>query len=338
MNRQAKSGKGAQSSIRGYLMQTVACLLDAFNDSWSSVQLERNDGEHKVDITWHYDNKTKVVQVKSRQGKISRRSAERWSEELRSAYRNADEYELVLVGDVEANLVGAVLGGVKVTVRPNDFQTLLKMTAHSLDEYLYTKGISGVPPLDRIRIVEALVTTLLEQATLGIEIPRANLDERVQSDVRRHSTPQIDADVNELKEQELFAKRYGAKDVPKPLRDLIRRFQEKSGTRFNDKHIGTVISYFKVRNGDLMVEIPKHAYILAIILSLMAVDALMVYLYDTYPWMEGPPLLILIKSLYGIIAALMAGFFISRWGLIWRARRIRRVVIETTLVGESGPR
>ena len=55
------------AGIRGYLLQTLTCLLDALqNDNqWESLTLEPNIGSEKVDIAWYYtnSNEIKVTQV-----------------------------------------------------------------------------------------------------------------------------------------------------------------------------------------------------------------------------------------------------------------------------------
>jgi hypothetical protein len=61
-----------QAGMRGYLVQTIVCLLDALEElNWSTVTLEPNEASEKVDILWRYaDGRTKAVQVKSSRKQI----------------------------------------------------------------------------------------------------------------------------------------------------------------------------------------------------------------------------------------------------------------------------
>lgn len=47
---------GGNSGIRGYLIQTIICVLDALEEDnlWTSVTLEPLDESEKVDIKWIY--------------------------------------------------------------------------------------------------------------------------------------------------------------------------------------------------------------------------------------------------------------------------------------------
>ena len=58
------------AGIRGYLIQTIICVLDDLekDNNWLSVTLEPMDESEKVDIRLKYPNHiTKVCQVKSSQ-------------------------------------------------------------------------------------------------------------------------------------------------------------------------------------------------------------------------------------------------------------------------------
>ncbi len=90
-----------QTGARGYLLQALICVLDCIDhdDKWSNVTIEPNDDSDKVDILWGYDDRRKVVQVKSSQNQIDLASAKQWAAELEAA-TIADEYELRLIGAV----------------------------------------------------------------------------------------------------------------------------------------------------------------------------------------------------------------------------------------------
>jgi len=59
---------GGNAGIRGYLIQTIICVLDTLeaDNLWTSVTLEPLDESEKVDIRWKYANDVvKLCQVKS---------------------------------------------------------------------------------------------------------------------------------------------------------------------------------------------------------------------------------------------------------------------------------
>ena len=79
---------GGNAGIRGYIIQTLICVLDALetDNNWLSVTLEPLDESEKVDIKWTYsDNKLKVSQVKSSQNVIRHSAAKVWCEELETS-------------------------------------------------------------------------------------------------------------------------------------------------------------------------------------------------------------------------------------------------------------
>jgi hypothetical protein len=88
-----------QAGMRGYLVQTIVCLLDALEElNWSTVTLEPNEASEKVDILWRYaDGRTKAVQVKSSRKQIREGQVNAVAQELAGSWE-ADEYELSLIG------------------------------------------------------------------------------------------------------------------------------------------------------------------------------------------------------------------------------------------------
>jgi hypothetical protein len=49
------SGSGS-ASVRGYLLQTIICLLDALqgDSGWKALTLEPHLESDKIDVIWHY--------------------------------------------------------------------------------------------------------------------------------------------------------------------------------------------------------------------------------------------------------------------------------------------
>jgi hypothetical protein len=89
---------GGQEGSRGYLIQTIVCLLESLRDpSWDSVSLEPDEPSQKVDMLWTSTALRKAVQVKSSINQIGKADAVAWASELKSR-TTADTFELILVG------------------------------------------------------------------------------------------------------------------------------------------------------------------------------------------------------------------------------------------------
>ena len=121
---------GGNAGIRGYLIQTIICVLDTLESDnlWKSVTLEPLDESEKVDIRWKYsDDTVKLCQVKSSQNIIKHSSAKKWCEELETHSPNASQYELIVIGNVDEKLSKAVdIGNVKIgEIKPLNTQVLI---------------------------------------------------------------------------------------------------------------------------------------------------------------------------------------------------------------------
>jgi hypothetical protein len=134
------SGSGS-ASVRGYLLQTIICLLDALqgDSGWKSLTLEPHLESDKIDVIWHYPipQGAKATQVKSSQNQINKSQAVQWAEELSSSVEAAS-YELILIGPCSQGVVS--LGEVRdVEIPPPkslDVTGLIEQAAHRLDRYL----------------------------------------------------------------------------------------------------------------------------------------------------------------------------------------------------------
>lgn len=169
------------SAVRGYLLQTIICLLDALqhDDEWESLRLEPLLDSEKVDIVWHYrhPNGPRVTQVKSSQNQINKRHAEKWAEELEVSERGA-RYELILIGPCSDSVarLGRV-GQVEIpSPRPLDVNGLLEQCAHRLDIYYENRGHTKVSAGTRELLAKALVTEL-ERCSDGIRVSREEFEQ-----------------------------------------------------------------------------------------------------------------------------------------------------------------
>ncbi|PFY25166.1 hypothetical protein [Bacillus toyonensis] len=91
---------GGKEGSRGYLYQSIATVIGTVLDNkWKAVEVEPDTNNDKVDILWLYENKKKVVQVKSSENNISKADIIRWLKELIEDVSDAEEYKLMLIGN-----------------------------------------------------------------------------------------------------------------------------------------------------------------------------------------------------------------------------------------------
>lgn len=117
-----------QYAIKGYIYQSLVALLDSFEYDWESICVEPNDESEKVDIRWNYsDGRIMVVQVKSSKNPFYLSAIKRWSEELKNSTPNANEYKLVLIGNIAEN-VGSKIDNIIIenkNMSIDDFQSII---------------------------------------------------------------------------------------------------------------------------------------------------------------------------------------------------------------------
>lgn len=170
---------GGRQSIRGYQVQTLICVLDSLDvkNNWLSVTLEPVADSEKVDIAWMYEDRRRVVQVKSSQNQICLPDAKKWANELETATQ-ATEYELRLLGPCSEEVAKLEeIGKVQFAKpEPENVPALLDRAAHKLDLYFHTKQIS-LPPTVREIVVGALTNRLLTDAIQGRTWEKAAIDD-----------------------------------------------------------------------------------------------------------------------------------------------------------------
>ncbi|MFM2226369.1 MAG: hypothetical protein RJA07_2571 [Bacteroidota bacterium] len=175
---------GGNAGIRGYIIQTIICVLDALetDNNWVSVTLEPLDESEKVDIKWTYpNNKIKATQVKSSENPIGLAAAKKWCEELEINSPNLEEYELVLVGTLAANLLKKkIIGKVKVSeAKPINIQTLIDQASTKIDFYFEKKGKAKISPKVREMIIQVLTLHFGTSSIIGTEITRTDFDSKL---------------------------------------------------------------------------------------------------------------------------------------------------------------
>ncbi|MBC7846241.1 MAG: hypothetical protein H7Y10_07090 [Flavobacterium sp.] len=172
---------GGNAGIRGYLIQTIICVLDALNtdNHWLSVTLEPLDESEKVDIRWKYsDSKVKLSQVKSSENLIRHASAKKWCEELESHSPDATEYELLLIGSVDDKLskVGKIDNVQIGEIKPLNTQVLIDQASTKIDKYYEGKNKPKISSQVRELIVKCLSLEFGTSSIVGKEILREDFD------------------------------------------------------------------------------------------------------------------------------------------------------------------
>src|SRR4051812_33616057 len=123
---------GGQAGSRGYLVQTITCLLQALRDNtWLTFALESSEEIEQVDIVWTYaDSRKRVVQIKSSQNLIGIKDIRKWAAQLERA--EADDYELQILGPCSrAAIRNRLIGKVRVAAPlPLEVGVLLQAAAH----------------------------------------------------------------------------------------------------------------------------------------------------------------------------------------------------------------
>lgn len=169
-----------QNAIRGFLVQTLICLLDALRASsprWEAVTLEPDIAGDKVDIFWEYQGSTLAQQVKSSKNQIGKGAVVKWCQEL-SASRSAENYELILAGPIAAGVLeDAPFHGVAVpTPTSMDTLALIDQAITGLDRYLLASQFPPIPLPMRESMVSLISGRLLEGSIRGHRFIRTEFD------------------------------------------------------------------------------------------------------------------------------------------------------------------
>lgn len=172
---------GGNAGIRGYIIQTIICLLDALekDNQWISVTLEPLDESEKVDIRWKYPNDiVKLSQVKSSENVIRYRSAIQWCKDLVTHSPNATDYELLLIGNVDDKILDAkTINNVKIgETKPLNTEFLIDQASTKIDKYYESKNKAKISSQVRELIVKALTLEFGTSSIVGKEIVRDEFD------------------------------------------------------------------------------------------------------------------------------------------------------------------
>lgn len=167
--------------LRGYILQTLICLLESLEQPWDELQLEPSDNEEKADIKFTSGSKRKLIQVKSSVNAFSRATIEAYAQSLRQV--DADERILTLLGplttDVNETFRDSVLSQHDVQVPAVRYPTVSELAALActqLDKYLGRQGIGTVPHFAREMVTHSLASNMNELAPSGARVTRDVFD------------------------------------------------------------------------------------------------------------------------------------------------------------------
>lgn len=169
-----------QEAIRGFLVQTLICLLDAMATGasrWEAVTLEPDIAGDKVDIFWEFPGLKLAQQVKSSKNQIGKGAVVAWCEELRSS-KSADRYQLMLAGPIAAAVLDdAPFSGVEVPIPTSmDTLALIDQAITKLDRYLLAQAFPPIPLFMREDMVSLVSARLLDGSIRAHRLTREQFD------------------------------------------------------------------------------------------------------------------------------------------------------------------
>ena len=156
---------GGEVAQRGFRIQSIVTLLATLSHKakdWDELEAEVDSQNDKIDYGFYKDGKLIIVaQVKSTQNTFSKSDILRWLDDLHSDKPDADEYVLVLAGNVSmgtADYINNINKGnlpsdfpfqqkVRIRQKPNNIPDLIKIYRHDLYEFIcINTAMNSMPP------------------------------------------------------------------------------------------------------------------------------------------------------------------------------------------------
>ncbi|MFW9996152.1 MAG: DEAD/DEAH box helicase [Candidatus Odinarchaeota archaeon] len=129
--------------IKEYLLQAITSLIEALeNDNeWNALTFKPDHQAERIDITWHYAEKCKVMVIKAFRKRIEEKQVRKLAKELERS-STAGEYRVQLLGDYDDNIPKFHSVGNMVILRPKplDSRKLAKQVYCIIDRYLENRG------------------------------------------------------------------------------------------------------------------------------------------------------------------------------------------------------
>lgn len=172
---------GGREAIRGFAIQTLACLLDSLevsDDPWRVVTIEPDSSNDKVDVRWTLaSGKIRAQQIKSSKNQIGRGNVVAWCDDLKKS-GPADSYQLILAGPIAAAVLqDAPFNGVDVPPPTSlDTVALVDQAITKLDRYLANREVDRLPISIRETLVYLVTAKLLQGSITGRDLPREEFD------------------------------------------------------------------------------------------------------------------------------------------------------------------
>jgi len=98
---------GGQSASRGFLIQTITCILQSLREKeWDKVEIEPKEHDEKIDLKWYVGDNIRVAcQVKSSINSFNKEKVIYLLSQMIKSCPEAQILELVLVGKFENGII-----------------------------------------------------------------------------------------------------------------------------------------------------------------------------------------------------------------------------------------
>lgn len=166
---------GGEVAQRGFRIQSIVTLLAAFGHEardWDELEAEVESNNDKIDYGFYKEGRLIIVaQVKSTQNAFSKSDIEKWLSDLYYDKPDADEYVLVLAGNINkgaSDYINNINKGnlpsnipfqqkVQINQKPNNIADLIKIYRHDLYEFISANTIMNSMPPHILNDVAALL-------------------------------------------------------------------------------------------------------------------------------------------------------------------------------------
>ena len=158
---------GGKEASRGFLYQAFTSVLEAIcQKNWDKIYIEFDSKDDKVDIALEENNRIfKSIQVKSTINTFSKKSLNKWLQELISDDVGSTEFELFLIGQCDNNAVKFINSINKLQHNKLDNEAQISLKGFDTNIIQGRKIIFKLLPFD-IDILEKIVRDSLSQYIL----------------------------------------------------------------------------------------------------------------------------------------------------------------------------
>lgn len=169
---------GGQDSTRGYLIQAIIAISRSLDDStWTTISIEPNDEDEKVDVAWDAPAGRRRIQVKSTRNSFTKGQIERVAQLIYEKVPD-DDVELVLVGSTQCDVKRCKIPATISIPQPknNDIEGLSNEAAFLLAKFCSLRGRTVPPPSSSKLIVDGLTSLVLKLGTTGRSFHRDDFE------------------------------------------------------------------------------------------------------------------------------------------------------------------